>query len=306
MKNCLESLIYPKSKADFMKSYESNSPFVTHNLKDSIKDLTDLPFLKSIDDLLKSWPKEVDVYSAEVSDETGAVKSSTEEARKMFAQGRGLLFNDANTISPVLQTCLEKLRRELGLSSMTYGRNLVYATKQDEGTDTHFDQNMNFVIQIHGSKTWWIAPNKTVQNPMTRHTLGLPLDPELKAYSDSPFPEKIPDNYSEFKLEPGSMLFVPRGCWHSTKASTDALSLNFTFSAPTWIDLFSTALRARLSQSPEWRETADFVSDPERSCEAVEKFNVLLETLSYEAPNWRAEDILDATEADFSRVFTNR
>lgn len=299
MKNCLESLIYPKSKNEFMKSYESKSPFVTHNLKDSIKDLTELPFLKSINDLLKFWPEEVDVYSADVSDEIGATKFSTKDARKMFIEnGRGLLFNDANTLSSTLQNWLDRLRMDLGLSSMTYGRNLVYATKEGKGTDTHFDQNMNFVIQIHGSKTWRIAPNQSVQNPMTRHTLGLPLDPELEAYSDSAFPENMPDNYSEFKLEPGSMLFVPRGCWHSTKASTNALSLNFTFSTPTWIDMFSTALRARLSQSPEWRETADFVSDPERSYEAAEKFNSLLETLAYEMPNWRAEDILDITEQD--------
>lgn len=298
MQSYLKSLTYPRSKSDFMESYETNSPFITHDLGDSIKDLTALPFLKSITNLLSSWPEEVDVYPSEVADEAGAIKSSTQDAAKMFENGRGLLFNDANNISPTLQTWLDKLRLELGLSSMTYGRNLIYATKQGRGTDPHFDQNINFVIQIHGTKTWRIAPNESVKNPMTRHTMGLPIDPELKSYSNNSMPNRMPEDALEFTLNPGSMLFVPRGCWHSTKASTDALSLNFTFSAPTWIDIFSTALKARLSQSPEWRETADFVSDPERSHEATEKFNALLNSLSYEVPDWRAEDILDAIETD--------
>lgn len=296
MKNCLESLISPKSKFEFMTSYESKSPFVVHDLNKSIKEITDLSFLKSIDDLLKDWRNDIDVYPSEIADENGAIKASTLDAKEMFKNGRGLLFNDANTISPVLQKWLDQLRLDLGLSSLTYGRNLIYATKKGKGTDTHFDQNMNFVIQIHGEKTWWIAPNKSVQNPMTRHTLGHPVDPELEAYTQGSFPDKMPSDSSEFHLKPGSMLFVPRGCWHKTKASSDALSLNFTFSAPTWIDIFSTALKARLSQSSEWRETADFVSDPERSHEASEKFNELLNALSYEAPDWRAEDILDAIE----------
>ncbi len=298
MKNCLESLVYPKSKSEFMKNYESKSPFVAHGLNDSIKELTELPFLKSLDHLLNSWTDTVDVYPSDISDETGAIKSSTDEASKMFKKGRGLLFNDTNTLSPLLQNWLEKLRIDLGLSSMTYGRNLIYATKQGKGTNTHFDQNINFVLQIHGTKTWWIAPNENVLNPMTRHTIGRPLDQELEAYSSSPFPEKMPDNSSEFQLEPGSMLFVPRGCWHSTKATTDALSLNFTYSAPTWIDIFTTALKSRLSQSPDWRETADFVSDPKRKHEALEDFNFLLDSLSGEAPNWRAEDILSAIEPE--------
>jgi 50S ribosomal protein L16 3-hydroxylase len=185
----------------------------------------------------------------------------------------------------------------MGLSAMTYGRNLIYATKAGKGTSPHFDQNMNFVIQVHGSKKWWVAPNKNVENPMTRHTMGLPLDAELEGYASLPMPTKMPKDAIEFTLESGSMLFVPRGSWHCTEAITDALSLNFTFSAPTWIDIFSAALRSRLSHSPDWRQTANFVSDPERCQEAVKIFNGLLTELSLEAADWHAEQFLNAIES---------
>jgi 50S ribosomal protein L16 3-hydroxylase len=297
MRKVLEALISPKTKSEFLQSYENNIPFVVHGLKQTIRELTELPFLKSLDDLLNSWPQEVEVHLPKITDEANAIQTAAGDAKKMFENGMGLLFNDANNISPLLTQWLEGLRLDMGLSALTYGRNLIYATKVGKGTSPHFDQNMNFVIQIHGSKKWWVAPNQNVENPLTRFTMGLPMDPELEGYASSPMPAKMPGDASEFKLEPGSMLFVPRGSWHCTEAITDALSLNFTFTAPTWIDIFSAALRSRLSHSPEWRQTANYVSFPERSQEAVDKFNGLLTELSLEAADWRAEQFLSMTES---------
>lgn len=70
-----------------------------------------------------------------------------------------------------LQEFLQGLRKDLGLSALTYGRCLIYATPDGKGTATHFDQNINFVLQVHGTKKWKIAPNFEVPNPLTRHTL---------------------------------------------------------------------------------------------------------------------------------------
>ena len=126
--------------------------------------------------------------------------------------------------------------------------------------------------------------------------MGLPMDPELESYSQAPMPTQMPAGSDEFILKPGSLLFVPRGSWHTTEAKSDALSLNFTFSAPTWIDIFSAALRRRLAQSSEWRETADGFFDEEGFSKAALKFDGLLAELTYEMPTWRAAQLLAATE----------
>ncbi len=180
---------------------------------------------------------------------------------------------------------------------MTYARNLVYAIPSGKGTAAHFDQNINFVLQIHGTKRWWVAPNPHVENPMSRHTIGLAMDPELDSYAQTSMPDQLPENATEFVLKPGSLLFVPRGAWHRTEAITDALSLTFTFSAPTWIDILTAALRGRLAQSSEWRATANFVTDRDRGDEARETLDALLFKLARDVPNWNASDILEATEA---------
>ncbi len=106
----------------------------------------------------------------------------------------------------------------------------------------------------------------------------------------------MPKSALTVELKPGSLLFVPRGYWHSTEAQGEALALNFTFTAPTWIDLFTTALRSRLALSHHWRETANGVSDLHRRDEAEAVLETLLAGLKDDLPQWESADILNATE----------
>jgi len=298
MKNALTSLIGQRTKSEFLQFYRNNIPILSHDLGNAISEITELPFLNSLEDLLEFWPKEVDSYLPGIADEVNSVSTSTEQARRLIKEGRGLIFNDADTESKELKKWVEELKTELGVSSLTYGRSLIYAIPAGKVTDPHFDQNINFVLQIHGTKTWWIAPNHHVKNPLTRHTIGTPIDPELASYTDE-MPETFPEGAQKFTLKPGSSLFVPRGAWHTTRASDeDTLSISFTFSAPSWMDLLAAAMRGRLIQNSDWRETANFVTDKELHHEGIEKFDLLLAELAKEIPYWRARDILGATEME--------
>jgi len=256
----LAALIHPSAIAELTARFRADVPFVVHGVRDSVSELFEIPFLASLDALLNSWPDHVQVYLPVVDDEASSTTASAHDARKLFASGMSLLFNEAHQYAPRLVSWLEGIRAELGLSVLTQHRCLVYATPAGKGTAPHFDQNVNFVLQVHGTKTWRLAPNTNVARPMTRHTMGLAVDPELSTYATLPMPDAMPADRTEIVLEPGSVLFVPRGMWHETHATSDALSLNFTFSPPTWIDTFTAALRGRLALSPDWRETWDNTS----------------------------------------------
>ena len=124
---------------------------------------------------------------------------------------------------------------------------------------------------------------------MTRYVIGVPPDPELSGYLTGPLPTEFPKEHAtEVILNPGSLLFLPRGMWHKTEAMSDALSLNFTYTAPTWIDILTAALRDKLARHEEWRETA--------LPNEAKKFDGLIDALIKDAPNWRAMNLLDATE----------
>lgn len=298
MKKGLEALLHPHSVSDFMEAFEQNKPLVIHHKYDELKELTGLPFLASLEVLLKTWTGKIQAHLPDVRDESSSIDVSATDARKVFNNGMGLLFNQAQTLSPVLVEWLTDIQKTLGLSHLSYGRCLVYATPKDKGTAPHFDQNINFVLQIHGEKTWYIAPNEHLANPLTRFTMGQEPDEEMQQYLDTEFPTKMPTNAEKIVLKPGSLLFVPRGAWHSTDAQEDALSLNFTFTMATWVDVFTEALKGRLSMAPEWREAVYGLNDSFDRETAEMKFNALLGSIVDDLPNWRAEDILNATEGE--------
>ncbi len=292
MKPGLAALIHPQPIAELVGHMQRSEPFVVHGLCDSVAELLALPMLASLETLLTAWPDQVDVHLPDVADEASSITVSPAEARTKFGSGMALLFNEVQQHLPELVPWLDEIRRDLDLSVLTQQRSLVYATPAGTGTAAHFDQNVNFVLHLHGTKTWWLAPNDHVERPLTRHTIGLPVDHELQSYATLPMPDAMPEGRIEIVLEPGSLLFVPRGVWHSTRATTDSLSLNFTFSAPTWIDLLTAALRGRLALAPEWRETA--------APHSIATFEALLRELATDAESWTAVDILAATEGDAS------
>ncbi len=297
-KTGLSALLAPHSTDEFLTSNWPKSPFVVHGLHESVQAITSLPILESLDTLLNSWPHLIAAHLPDVSDEASSIEVSPTQAKKLFANKMGLLFNHVHQVSPLLNEWLQEIKKDLGLPNSTLARCMVYATPDGKGTAPHFDQNVNFVLQLHGTKTWWLEENSSVINPTERHTIGQPIDPELESYLHAELPTQMSDAREKFILEPGSMLFVPRGYWHSTEAQGHALALNFTFNQPTWIDLFTLALRSRLLQSPEWRELADGVADrsPAKRKFAQQKLDELLAELVEDLPHWQAEDILAATE----------
>lgn len=300
----LDALVAPLTTDEFLANHWPREPLFIRRPNEAIEALMALPCLQSLEDLLVRWPRAIQVHLPDASDESSAVDATPADARKLFANRMALLFNNAHTISPELEEWLSVLKRDLGLPHSTYARCMVYATPDARGNTAHFDQNVNFVIQLVGVKKWRLAPNVSVENPTQRHVIGQTVDPELASYLEHALPTSMPEGGREYTLEPGSLLFVPRGYWHSTEAEGEALALNFTFSQPSWADLFTMALASRLALSPAWRELADGVSaeDPARRNTAYETLDSLLAELVEDLPNWRASDVLGATEGDVNET----
>jgi hypothetical protein len=73
-----------------------------------------------------------------------------------------------------------------------------------------------------------------------------------------PFPEALPEDAREYALEPGHVLYIPRGYWHEVVGASDdpTLSLTLHYPALTWADLIAPALRTLLLHKPRWRMCA--------------------------------------------------
>lgn len=225
---------------------------VCHGALTRVPELAQLDDLHTIHTLLNVWPGQL-----RLADRWGGRVVNTRQAQALYADGHHLAFSDAEQVFPVLKGLLTRLRWDLKLPIQTFGRCPIYASPDGVGEALHFDQNANFIVQLRGEKIWRVAPNRHLIHPTDRYTTAQPIpSTELQLYGPSQLPTTLPPDAQTIHLQPGSVLFMPRGYWHETQAVGDSLSLNFTFDQPTWADVLPTAMRLHVLPYPAWRALA--------------------------------------------------
>jgi ribosomal protein L16 Arg81 hydroxylase len=126
----------------------------------------------------------------------------------------------------------------------------LFFTPAGSGAVPHFDKNENFTIQLTGAKRWQVGETPMVPAAPDSYTLGstviMPALAPLLAEARRP-PERTVD------LQPGTLLYVPRGTVHHTGAGEPSWSLNLSYSPSAWLDLVLVGLQERLAASPRWR-----------------------------------------------------
>jgi 50S ribosomal protein L16 3-hydroxylase len=130
----------------------------------------------------------------------------------------------------------------------------LFITPANWTTEQHFDPNENFTIQLRGHKRWNIAPNQSVRHAVDRFTCSdAAIPPRMSTYY---FYKKLapPNNSCGEEMGPGSMLYLPRGHWHSVESLTESVSLNFCVVPETWASFLTPVLERLLITSPELRE----------------------------------------------------
>ncbi|MEZ4381357.1 MAG: cupin domain-containing protein [Nannocystaceae bacterium] len=128
----------------------------------------------------------------------------------------------------------------------------LYATPPgSQGFDVHFDRHEVFVLQIAGRKRWRIY-DRAIECPL--HALAEQLE--------APAPVGAPTQ--ELVMEPGDLLYLPRGVRHEARTQADERSVHLSIGVltTTWYDLLVEALAAAAIDDVELRRSlpAGFLS----------------------------------------------
>jgi 50S ribosomal protein L16 3-hydroxylase len=236
-----------------------SEPRVFHHEEFLAPEVFHLPDLQSLESALGiAAPNTIFANLPDRDEEYNQIQLlNPEDVKKAFACKMGISMEPDLAKVTELIFWLRAIQRDLGLSIQTYGRCNIYAIPAGGRTACHYDQNINFVCQITGEKTWELAPNTNLENPITRHTMGTPPDGPTAAHLKGTLPTSLPKaGRMRVVLKPGSVLYVPRGYWHETSSKCDSLSLNFTYDQPSWAHALSAALCAKLLKDPKWRAAA--------------------------------------------------
>lgn len=302
----LKELVYPHTEADFLKSHWPETPLFIPATPNKLEHLFKLPQLQSLEALVTARLLKVRACLPDFDDEYSSIQVEPKDALKVFQNNMTLVFDSMQTQSEMISDSLKKLTTDLDLvigaqeNNLCQARSIAYATPAWCGTRLHFDANANFIIQISGTKKWTLAKNNSVNYPTERFTTGsLEMPMALEKQCHAELLDSVPPDAVEYLMEPGCVLFVPRGYWHETAADEDSLSLNFTFSQPSWADLFSKSIHALLLNSPEWRQLCAGIgaTDSMQNEKAIGHFNKLIQVFTQKMQTVNATELL--TEGGF-------
>jgi hypothetical protein len=123
------------------------------------------------------------------------------------------------------------------------------------GFGTHFDDQHVFILQVDGSKRWWISRETACTAPPA----NLIHSPEATAAYRARHPEipLTPPDEAEFVeqvLHPGDCLYLPPGTWHRTSAGEFSLALTLTLAPVRLESIVSSAAHRFFERSERWRE----------------------------------------------------
>ena len=176
-------------------------------------------------------------------------------AEFVYKMGLTLYFTDVTGAVPGAQDFVHQLEADLGLNPGAC-RMTAWASPNENGAACHYDAHDIISIQLRGTKRFDLAPVEGVRNPYgTQYSAGVTRpDDEAFPQMAGGFPASRDADFQSIVLEPGSVLFFPRGTWHRSYANGESLAVAFVLEPPSAADCVLRQMRYVLLQDPDWRQ----------------------------------------------------
>jgi hypothetical protein len=155
--------------------------------------------------------------------------TGTADVERVLAEwerGATIVLQGLHLSRPAVGAFCRSLEETLGHPAQA---NAYYTPRAAQGLPVHHDTHDVFVLQVSGEKRWLVY-EPAVELPLKDQRYS----PELGAPGE-PVQDRV--------LQPGDMLYLPRGWLHEALTSdTDSLHLTIGVNVVTWLDAFKSAL----------------------------------------------------------------
>jgi len=237
----LEKLLGKVSVKNFFANYFEQRPLVgegDHSIHSfGIDDFESLLCVPGIRPLLRIVrEQEEDTNMAAVS-ESGHLNFGYLFTK--VSQGYTLVLNDIHRLNPELQRLAQQLSWELGCVCAI---NAYLTPPGTQALKPHFDSHDIFAVQCEGSKLWFVQSEGTELPTLSTH------QPVLD--------DTIKGELSEVLMEPGAVMYLPRGSIHYAVAQeSSSLHLTIGLYPFEWKDFASVLLEEIAKENRALRES---------------------------------------------------
>jgi ribosomal protein L16 Arg81 hydroxylase len=190
---------------------------------------------------------------------------------KAYQEGHTLIINGLQQYwQPLAQACLN-VQYFLNHSVVA---NCYLSPPNSKGLMPHYDTHDVFVLQIEGSKQWYLHPST---DP------SLDNVPLLGSFQPVIPESRLGNPQLSIQLNPGDLLYVPRGCIHHA-TTFDDFSLHVTIGVypAQWIDLVNSAITAIALRNAQLRKALPigYLDNREAVTMLQETFQEILNTVA--------------------------
>ena len=261
--NLAQHLFEPYGITRFAREHWSlHRPFAMEAPAARIAELTTLAQWTSTDALLATSPRHLKAWITQGTKFRAVRNLDTAQASKLWGTGLFTLVVDhVDQEMPVVRALLLGISRALGLDADVHAN--VYCAPPGLGSRAHFDCQEVIIVQLAGQKRWRYCGNDHVAFPLDSY-FGH-YGARLRRQLEGALPDVLPDHAEEVVLRPGSVLFLPRGTWHETRAEGDAesIAITLTFESRTWLGLLSQLVEEASVPQPELRRPLPLLGSDE-------------------------------------------
>ncbi len=233
------------SEEEFFRDYFEKKPLVIR--RKNPQHYGDLLSIKALDHVLTTkviqHPKCVianaskEVKAPEYTYESGLIDVA--RLYQQFEAGGTIVFNNLEEMWPPLMDFTRGMERDV---SMRFQCNIYMTPANAQGFPTHYDSHDVFVMQVHGTKHWLVYDT--------------PIELPLKGQRFDRERDKPGEVTAEFDLEPGDMLYLPRGMMHDAQTRQgETLHITLGLLATTWTEVVLEAAAKVALGDPEFRRT---------------------------------------------------
>jgi ribosomal protein L16 Arg81 hydroxylase len=241
------SLLAPMTSAQFFGQYWERAPFLIKRAQ--VGYFSDLFTLADVDQLIGHHLfRENEIRIAKDGALTPFSQFSKHGAAdrnailRAYGGGATVVFEHLNRHHVALGKTLAQCETEL---QVPLRANSYLTPARSKGFSLHYDTHDVMVLQVVGSKTWQIYSNP------------LPLPHEEQTFSASLLPQAV--QIAELTLEPGDVLYLPRGFIHGASSNAEtSLHLTIGIRSLTLRDVAINAVKHAALAEPALRQVARF------------------------------------------------
>ena len=247
----LKALFTPSGADEFLARYWPRRSFVLHGDPARLPSPLRAKELSSVEALARCYRGSLRFTHGRKSERM--VQIDRIEPAILYGMDLTLQFEDIVPYVPGTRELLQALEVELGLNEGALCLS-AFASPKTDGLGCHYDAQDLISIQLHGTKRFHYAPMREIPNPYgTQYVAGgRPFD-ELFPQTPNGFPDNKNVTFETAEMQPGTVLFLPRGTWHYTEAGTPSLSLSIMINPPSAANILLDQLNWLLLQDSDWR-----------------------------------------------------